>query len=250
MGALGLLLALPEAPGAEVCANKPGVLRIRKACRKTERVVSTAELGLSSGTGDAGPQGPLGPRGDPGLPGPQGPPGPQGDPGVPGPEGPPSLNGLVVRDSRGFLVGPVIGVNTTTTTAAIRADGVLVAVRVDEDGFVSSGTDQLYFEASECVGPPLVNVSGGTSAGRALIRSGTVFGGTLYLPVGEPVDVARRSFAQPARSAAECIGGRFLQPGFCCRATSPDPTFLMAPTSAFDLRELGLRAPFEVQGLD
>lgn len=248
---LSLGYASTVAAEAILCARRDGSLRLRTdACRGKERPASFQ--------GDKGPAGPTGAPGEPGPQGPPGPPGPQGAQGTPGaagapgprgPEGPTSTNGLIVRDSRGFLVGPIVSVEAFAPTIVVRrVGGTLFAFGVQEDGFTSPTTaPQIYFEQPDCSSDVLV--LSGAWRSLPMVLPTLIFGDLAYYAAEQPVERVRRATAYPVASAAECPGGVFLLPGLCCQsqpATAPIP---MSKAASFSISSMGLLPPFSFEGL-
>lgn len=189
--------------------------------------------------GPAGPPGPVGPPGPEGARGPQGP---------VGPAGPPSATGLVVRDSRGFLVGPVVETGDRRTVIARRVGEVVLAFGVTPEGLVSSAP-QLTYEAADCSGEPLMLLNPGSSAVPFVLPTFVAGdGATAYYPTGIPALRTRRAVAWPA-AADECHGGRFLLPGICCAALDTPVELFHADTLPLDVGTLGLLPPFHLDGL-
>jgi hypothetical protein len=235
-----VLLAVIAADAATLCARKDGSVRVRPdACKGKERAVDLRTVQTSPG--EAGPQGPAGAQGLQGLPGPSG---------APGPPGPTATNGLLVRDSRGYVVGPVVLVGAFTPTTVVRRVGnLLLALGVNEDGLTSaSGGPQLYFEASNCSGTAMLLTGAGSKL--PLVRPVTVAGGTAYYPQTPPVARSRQATAFPVDSPAECTGGgTYLLPGLCCQSHAPSPLVPMSDATTFELSTLGLLPPFVFEGL-
>jgi hypothetical protein len=128
-----------------VVANEP--------CRRNEIRI---KWNVAGPKGDLGPQGPMGPQGVAGATGPTGPEGPKGDTGavgLQGPQGPtgpkgPAGRGFQVVDSRGAVLGPLLGPDE-------------VGIHVGDQWLtlgVSTSTlaNQLYvwYESTDCSGTP------------------------------------------------------------------------------------------------
>jgi hypothetical protein len=114
-------LAISTTNAAVLCAQQKkngsfnSQVTIREACRKREKQLDLAALGLQGPPGSQGAkgdQGLQGPKGDPGPPGTPGAPGKQGMQGIAGPMGPegpigptgPQGPSLVVKDANGTFV--------------------------------------------------------------------------------------------------------------------------------------------------
>lgn len=239
---LGLIDGTPATASSLVCARRNGILALRETtCHAKERVTD-----LSSGTqgppGERGPTGPPGPAGTPGQPGPAGTPGP---PGPRGPEGLASTSGIVVKDSRGYLVGPIVSV--TPTIVVRRVGDILLSLGVLSDGFTSASlAPQVYYQSSDCTGTPLLLT--GAWNKLPLVRSAVVAGDTAYYPGGAPTLRSRQATAYPVASAADCVGGIFLLPGLCCQS-QPADTVPLSAAASLDLSTLGLLPPFSIEGL-
>lgn len=255
--ALGLVAILTTSSSSEaeerLCIRRDGSVRIRTdPCRNKERAVDIESLRGSPGPeGASGPQGPQGLPGTPGaqgLPGAMGPAGPAGVAGAPGPQGPvgpTTTNGLVIRDSRGFLVGPVVSLYPISV--ARRVGNVVFAFGTASSGFVSNqNATQLYFQDSNCSGTPMMLTGAWNDV--ALIRPVFVAGNTAYYPAGAPTLRTRQAIAFAVASAAECLG-TFLLPGLCCQPGATSDPIPMADAATFQLSTLGLLPPFELDGL-
>ena len=65
--AAGAALAAPPMAEAVLCQKRSGVLVVREACKRKERVADPVALGLQGPPGLQGLQGPQGPQGTPGV---------------------------------------------------------------------------------------------------------------------------------------------------------------------------------------
>src|SRR5262245_53387147 len=79
-----LLASVTEATALVLCRAPDDSLKVRDSCKRRERRVDPAALGLQGPPGPTGPGGLIGPVGPPGPPGSPGPTGPPGSPGPPG----------------------------------------------------------------------------------------------------------------------------------------------------------------------
>lgn len=222
-----------------VCARRDGGLRVRAdTCRPKERKLDFAAL--EDATGPQGPPGERGPEGPPGPPGPVGPAGLQGSV---------STSGLLVRDSRGFVVGPVVSVDALAPTVVVlRLGGLLLSLGVTSDALTSaSSVPQLYFQSSNCVGTPMLLT--GVGHQLPLVRPVIVAGTTGYYPESPPSARSRQATAFPVSSADECTAGTFLLPGLCCQAHPASPLVPMSDAATMSISSLGLLPPFTVDGL-
>ena len=220
-----------------ICARKDGSLRLRsQSCRPKERVADLGPL-LPGPAGPAGERGPIGPAGEAGQPGPM------------GPEGPASTSGVVVRDSRGFVVGPVISAGAATPTIAVRRVGnLLLSFGVTAAGFTSASSGpQVYFQASNCTGTPLLLT--GAWDQLPLVRPVIIAGDIGYYPAGTPVSRNRQATAYPVSSPTDCTIGTFLLPGLCCQSHAASPPVPMADAATLEISTLGLLPPFSLDGL-
>lgn len=253
-GLIGFLaMGSPADAQERLCVRRDGSVRIRTdPCRTKERAFDVESLRGSPGS--QGPPGPQGAAGQPGPSGAQGPAGatgtagPPGAAGAPGPQGlpgPTTTNGLVIRDSRGFLVGPIVSL--FPISVARRIGDVVFAFGTASSGFVShQNAMQLYFQASNCSGTPMMLTGAWNDA--ALIRPVFVAGDTAYHPVGTPTLRTREAVAYAVASAAECLGGTFLLPGICCQAGATSDPIPMADAMTFPLSTVGLLPPFTLGG--
>ncbi len=212
-----------------LCAAKSGAVVARDACKRKERQLDLA--GLTT----------------PGAPGPQGPAGPPGSPGQPGTGGPPGApGGLVVQDSRGYVVGPVLSAGGfAPVVVVVHAAGTLLAIAISPTRFISGPSAQVYWESTDCTGTPLMLTGAGSDA--ALIKPTVVAGQTAYYPSGVPVVHLRKSIAYPVESANDCaMPGIFLLPGICCQPLLPGDQIALADASTLNLAHLGFLPPFSV----
>ena len=218
-----------------LCVGRNGSLHLRgNGCRSKEHAFDLGTLpGLIA----------QGPKGDPG---PTGPPGPAGAQGIPGSV---TTNGLVVRDSRGYVVGPVVSVEAFTPTIIVRrVNDTLLSFGVTGHGFASaSSTPQIYFEDSACTGTPLLLT--GAGADLPLVRPVIMAGGAAFYPSGTPTERIRKATAYPVDSAAGCTAGTYLLPGLCCQSQPPSPPYPLAEAATLQVSTLGLLPPFVIDGL-
>ena len=160
-----------------------------------------------------------------------------GNVGPTGPAGP----GLVVRDSQGTLVGPVlldptsygVGPLPTVWIARLIGDSV-VLLTVNGDGFANQGV--VYYASDNCSGQPLLqpgNFSISNFSAPTLVKA---------------VVNNNRAFVPSEGSVADYTVGSALYPGGCGTPPSPSPTQL-EPADTIDLVHLvplGLGIPFSV----
>ena len=125
----------------------------------------TGTLGPEGPQGPTGPVGPQGPQGDQGVQGVQGDQGIQGIQGEQGPEGlqGPSGSGLVVEDSNGDLVGPVVGMHHPSGVTGIiptiwieEADAVMYLSPFINPEYSRLIEGRIAFVANDCTGTPLL----------------------------------------------------------------------------------------------
>lgn len=241
-----VLLVVSVAPAAQVlCTRRDGSLKLRTdTCRAKERPVNLANV-------EAGPVGPPGPQGLRGETGPIGATGAQGLPGPIGPtgsQGPIAANPLIVRDSRGYIAGPVVSAEAFSPTLIVRRVGaLLLAFGVTTDGFTSStSAPQLYYESPTCTGTPMI-LTGGYDQ-LPFILPTVIAGGTAYYASGPPTERTRQATAYPVASAEDCPS-TFLQPGLCCQSHPASPLVPMSDAATIQVGSLGLLPPFAVEGL-
>lgn len=131
-----------------VCMTRRGLPRFVQPSQ-TCRVGETAmHWPLTPTVGPAGPAGPGGPQG------PQGPPGPSGS----------DADTPIVVDATGVRVGPVVSFDANlldSVVVAFRHSGMVIPLHVQRTRFLPFRYLQLWFEATDCSGPPLVE--GGAS---------------------------------------------------------------------------------------
>lgn len=235
---LGLALSV-QAHAAVLCAKpKPdgsfdGSVKIRTACKPRETQLDPVDLGLQ------------GPQGVPG------PPGETGATGAPGPAGAPGP-GLVVKDANGAFVGVVNSVERSSPISPNVASQVYVMRRLGSGtpvllpvsnltGFLGSDgrrTGPLYYESTDCSGPPLMAVSfDGSLIVDALVRQQSSGAPLIaYYPVGPPLRTFANSFRYDPSGGAGCA------------TVDVNPPGMLADVATTDLTALGLIPPFHVEG--
>lgn len=237
--------AAPASAEPILCARRDGSIKLRNdACRSKERPV---DLGAVQGR-PMGPAGPQGARGDTGPTGTTGAQGPAGSPGATGPQGPIAANPLIVRDSRGYIVGPVVSAEAYSPTVIVRRVGsVLLAFGVTPDGLTSSSSGpQLYYESPTCAGTPMVLTGGYDDL--PFVLPTLIAGGTAYYPSGPPTQRSRQATAYAVASDTDCPS-LFLQPGLCCQSHAASPLVPMSDAATLQVSSLGLLPPFDIEGL-
>jgi hypothetical protein len=171
----------------------------------TGRAGATGAAGIKGATGPTGPTGSIGPKGVTGpqgpAAGPTGPTGPSGIQGVAGPTGAtgPQGNGLIVYDSNGQTVGPLIGPNQMVLTVNNQAVllGTYYGAQISIQGFATIDSSSVAFlhTSADCSGARYLDASGlpvngivSNSTGIASTSGGT----TLYYPAlpTQPVTLA------------------------------------------------------------
>jgi hypothetical protein len=130
------------------------------------------------------------------------------------------------------------------------ADGIAVALLVDESGFVVEGNfyPALVFQANDCTGQPLGAPQGGsTPQERPILPRAAVDPQRLrgYYQVGDLAVYNLGSEATFVPDASTCTqsGGAFVPPNLCCKI-APSQAFF-APLSTIDLTTY--TPPFRVQ---
>lgn len=180
------LLAAAAAPvEAALCKSRKGAVYSRDACKRKEVTLDLAAIGAS----------------------------PKGDPGPPGPTQP-RLRAVDANGQR--LPGIATPRGKLVSPAGSRSFSVIVRT----DGFEGNS---FFFDATDCTGPRLVEVS------DDLYDAVPVVGSTAYYG-GDPVlDHVTQSEAYPSRPE-ECMGPGFTYDpalGFCCynqmRSTAAGP---------------------------
>jgi hypothetical protein len=222
----GLVLRSQMAFGGVIygCAN-PHTGRVHAIglmspnCSRTEELVSWSQVG---------PTGPLGP------------------PGPPGPAGP----RMVVKDSNGQLVGPVMSASElyVVVERPVGAESLLVVVTRSgvAEGPTSSALESQYFETTDCSGPGYRD----EPQGGGLFRETFVRGSQVYYLTGSMQTRTIASQLGFGATAASCaaVMGLFTPPDVCCVAMVTPLTLQVESIATFDLSTLGLVPPFHVEG--
>lgn len=239
LSAIMVAVVVPSAQAVVLCAKPKSdgsfntSVKIRTACKPGETQLDAGTLGLQ---------------------GPPGPPGSQGSPGSPG---------VFVVDANNTVVGTVLGladtwlttsaeifpILTANATPAYVADGFrrLLVVRsvngspaafmvTREEVRSPSGKGALFFESTDCSGPPMV---GSEWESGILIPYGFVRNGTAYAPRLGAAPIPYASQLVWDNSGPDCAanGGTFSpSTGECCiprsdylatpADTAPFPTFV------------------------
>lgn len=240
-----LWLAAPAFAASALCARRDGSIKLRTdACRTKERPIDLTNVvsGPTGLPGPTGPQGEIGPTGAPGAHGTAGPPGPTGA------QGPIAANPLIVRDSRGYIVGPVVSAEAFEPTVIVRRVGSqLLAFGVTAVRLISStSAPQLYYASPTCTGPPMI-LTGGYDE-LPFVLPTVIAGETAYYASGAPTLRSRQATAYPVASAEACPS-LYLQPGLCCHSQPASPLVPMSDAATLQVGSLGLLPPFEIEGL-
>jgi hypothetical protein len=237
-----LLAAVPLASSVDaavLCAAKNGALKIRAAgCKGKETQIDPRAAGL------VGPAGPAGPAGAGGEQGPIGPTGPQGGKGDKG------IGVLLLKDSKGAVIGPYDGGVVT-----LRVEGRIFSLPVNTAGFLGNFVPDMrgFFESDDCTGTPLHEWSGNFQT--QLITPATIPGGdgVVYYP-GSPVVSSVNSQLmlplQPGMDPCESIteDSFVVPPDGCCIVRPSIPGLVFTPYATFDLDDLGFVPPFSLEG--
>jgi len=147
--------------------------------------------------------------------------------------------GLVVRDSNGTLVGPVLGATDGVPEVVRTIAGNPVLVSVTATGFFTGNS--VSYEGSGCTGTPLIAFL----VPNYLLPHAAFLGGLLYYPTGPVATHAVVSMKQSGVALADC-SGTFTAPDICCTTDSPFPT-PAAVASTIDVTTFGLTPPFHVE---
>jgi len=212
---LPVLITSPAA-GLVLCSTKSGDVKIRNTCRTKQTTLAPFSLGL---------QGPKGDKGD------------QGSQGPPGPAGP----AIVVKDSNGILVGPLYVSQGYGESTAIRVGAHIVALPISPAGF-KGGRPFLYFETTDCTGPPLASAGGDPTPTFTESEVGIV-GTTLLFTDGPSSTKTLNSYL--AFPMPGC--GGFLE-GCCQQITQTNRDASVQSVAALDVTSLGFVPPFHVEG--
>jgi hypothetical protein len=159
---------------------------------------------------------------------------------------------LVIRDSRGTLVGRVSTLEQPPDTffyghpftRIVRQIGTAtVTIPVQPNGFVSDFI-QLYSATAGCGGTTFTF----PQLAESFTAEGAVHGTTLYYSTpgsSQPAELRYTLFAPV--SAADCASyGTPIAPDWCCVDFGSPISGSFAPTQTLDLRTLGLVPPFRV----
>lgn len=111
------------------------------------------------------------------------------------PEAPDAAAAVIVTDSLGQIVGPVISVDVRGVVTTMRLAGRAMLFRVRRDAL--EGSDPLYFESRNCTGSPYL-----AGAGHDLFEGTGVYGTTVY--VTERARAWRSILARSSASSAGC----------------------------------------------
>ncbi len=172
------------------------------------------------------------------------------------------MGGLVVKDSKGALVGFVIGSTFTPAftapnesvddhvTPVVRQVGnTWVEFRVSARGsfgFDTPAADSFAYDSTDCTGTPLVIVNPDAMMSLAFVGLDEVE--TYAILPGTPRMFHSASFLPPA---GQTCAFTLLANGMCCKTnlpTSPtNPEKYLADTTTLDLSALGLVPPFHVE---
>ena len=159
--------------------------------------------------------------------------------GQPGPPGP----ALVVKDSNGVLVGPVVEVGATGDVGvAVKLGSSFVLLPMNDAGFETGGP-LLLFTSSVCAGTAYNQAAQGYLLGR-----GTVKDGIAFVPSG-PASIQTIAAALIVKTQADCTLfpiNIFFPPDQCCVPGIASGQQSVAPLASFDLANLGLVPPFKL----
>ena len=159
--------------------------------------------------------------------------------GQPGPPGP----ALVVNDSNGVLVGPVVEVGSTGDVGvAVKLGSSFVLLPMNDAGFETGGP-LLLFTSSVCAGTAYTIAGQGYLLGRGVVKDGVAF-----IPSG-PASIQTIAAALIVKTQADCALfpiNTFFPPDQCCVPGIASGQQSVAPMASFDLANLGLVPPFKL----
>jgi hypothetical protein len=211
LGAVLTVVVFGSAQAEVLCKSKSNaVLAARTACTSKEVQVDPIALGLQ---------------------GPQGPPGPA----------------VVVVDSRGSLVGLLLGANGLVIR---QVHNSLFVTSISAEGFMESGGVTVYFESTDCSGEPLI-VTGLPESPSNLLPPSLLFRGRVYYAGDVPAIRTLNSQLTTPFTSEECgsRGGTMVLPDSCCFspvwAVSPN-TVWTSLVQTVSVDSFGLLPPFRI----
>ena len=185
-------------------------------CRPGDTVTSWNQVGQ---------QGPIGIQGQ------------KGDKGNPGPQGPVGPGAVIIKDSNEAFVGAYY----PTIDGALRQVGnIVIRLYITPQGFTDTYV-HLFYESTDCSGPPLMNPEGRSGFPVA----GNVRGTTFYYPPVSGATVTIHSSDESPVSAQDCpLPAVFTPPNICCSGNGGG-TVTRGPAGVVDLSTLV--PPFHVE---